>query len=109
MRKLASIVEIATCDPIPDTDRLSVATMKGKGWQVVVGRNEFKPGDLCVYFEIDSFLDPNDERYVFLRDRCLRKFVSKSGNVLREGLKIKTIKLRGVLSQGLLMPLDKFP
>lgn len=109
MRKLASIVEIATCDPIPDTDRLSVATMKGKGWQVVVGRNEFKPGDLCVYFEIDSFLDPNDERYAFLRDRCLRKFVSKSGNVLREGIKIKTIKLRGVISQGLLMPLDKFP
>ena len=33
MRKLASIVEIATCDPIPDTDRLSVATIKGKGWQ----------------------------------------------------------------------------
>ena len=109
MRKLATIVEIATCDPIPNTDRLSVATMKGKGWQVVVGRNEFKPGDICVYFEIDSFLDPNDERYAFLRDRCLRRFVSKGGNVLREGLKIKTIKLRGVISQGLLMPLAKFP
>ena len=33
MRKLASIVEIASCDPIPDTERLSVATMKGKGWR----------------------------------------------------------------------------
>ena len=108
-RKLASIVEIEKCEPIPNTDRLSVATMKGKGWQVVVGRDEFKPGSLCVYFEIDSFLNPNDERYEFLRERCLRRFVSKGGNVVREGIRIKTIKLRGVVSQGLLMPLDKFP
>ena len=109
MRKLASIVEIDTCKPIEGTDRLSVATMKGKGWQVVVGRDEFVPGDLCVYFEIDSFLDPNDARYAFLRDRCLRKITSKSGAVLREGLRIKTISLRKVVSQGLLMPLSVFP
>ena len=44
MRKLASLVEIASCDPIPDTERLSVATMKGKGWRVVTGRGEFAPG-----------------------------------------------------------------
>lgn len=108
-RKLASIVRIKSCDPIPDTERLSVATMEGKGWRVVTGRDEFKPGELAVYLEIDSFLDPTDERYAFLRDRCLRKFVSKSGAVLREGIRIKSIKLRGVVSQGLLMPLAKFP
>lgn len=108
-RKLASVVELASCDPIRDSDRLSVAKMAGKGWQVVVGRGEFRPGDLCVYFEIDSFLDPKDERYAFLRERCLRKIVSKSGAVLREGLRIKTLKLRGVVSQGLLMPLAAFP
>jgi len=108
-RKLASIVQIASCDPIPDTDRLSVATMVGKGWKVVTARDEFKAGDLACYMEIDSYLPADDERYAFLRDRCLRRFVSKSGNVLCEGLKIKTIKLRGVISQGLLMPLDKFP
>lgn len=108
-RKLASIVEIETCNPIPDTERLSVATMKGKGWKVVTARDEFKPGDLACYFEIDSFLPADDERYTFLRDRCFRKFVSKGGNVLREGIRIKTIKLRGVISQGLLMPIDKFP
>lgn len=108
-RKLASIVAIESCEPIPDTERLSVATMKGKGWKVVTGRDEFHKGDEAVYFEIDSFLDANNERYAFLNDRCLRKFVSKSGNVLREGIRIKTCKLRGVVSQGLLMPLDKFP
>ena len=109
MRKLASIVEIATCDPIPDTERLSVATMKGKGWRVVTGRDEFVSGDKAVYFEIDSYLPANDERYAFLRERCLRKFVSKGGGVLREGIRIKTAKLRGVISQGLLMPISKFP
>lgn len=107
-RKLASIVRIKSCDPIPDTERLSVATMEGKGWRVVTGRDEFKLGELAVYLEIDSFVDPTDERYAFLRDRCLRKFVSKSGAVLREGIRIKSIKLRGVVSQGLLMPLAKF-
>ena len=108
-RKLASIVEIESCEPIPDTDRLSVAMMKGKGWKVVIVRDEFKPGDLAIYCEIDAFLPADDPRYAFLRDRCLRKFVSKGGNVLREGIRIKTCKLRGVVSQGLLMPLDKFP
>ena len=107
-RKLASIVEISKVSPIEGADKLEVAEMVGKGWKVVTAKGEVNPGDLCVYFEIDSFLDPNDERYAFLKDRCLRRFVSKGGNVLREGIKIKTIKLRGQISQGLLMPLDKF-
>lgn len=108
-RKLASVVTIATCDPIPDTDRLSVATMNGKGWRVVTGRDEFKPGDRAVYFEIDSYLPADDGRYEFLKERCLRKFVSKSGQVLKEGVRIKTCKLRGVVSQGLLIPIGQFP
>lgn len=108
-RKLASVVRISKVSPIENADRLEVAEMEGKGWRVVIQKGEFTAGAVAVYFEIDSFLDPTDERYAFLRDRCLRKFVSKGGNVLREGLKIKTIKLRGVVSQGLLMPLDKFP
>lgn len=108
-RTLASIVEISELLPIEGADRLEVAMMKGKGWKVVVGKGDFSVGDLAVYMEIDSFLPADDERYAFLKDRCLRKFVSKSGNVLREGLKIKTIKLRGQVSQGLLMPLEKFP
>lgn len=108
-RKLASIVEIESVCDIEDSDRLSVARMKGKGWNVVVGRGEFKPGDICVFFEIDSALDPDDERYAFLKERCLRKFVSNGGNVLREVIRIKTVKLRGVVSQGLLMPISLFP
>ena len=108
-RKLASVVRIATCDPIPDTDKLSVATMEGKGWKVVTGRDEYKAGDLAVYFEIDSYLPVDDDRYAFLKERCLRKFMSKSGTLLKQGLKIKTIKLRGVVSQGLLIPMSAYP
>lgn len=108
-RKLASVVEIESCEPIPGTDRHSVVKMVGKGWQVVVGRDEFKKGALCVYFEIDSYLDPRDGRFAFLKDRCLRKIVSKSGTVLREGYKIETIRLDGVVSQGVVMPVDAFP
>ena len=107
-RKLASVVEIESCEPIPETDRLSVAKMVGKGWQVVVGRDEFKKGDLCVYFEIGSYLDARDRRFAFLKDQCFRKIVSKSGTVLREGHRIETISRGGVISQGLLMPVDAF-
>jgi RNA ligase (TIGR02306 family) len=109
MRKLASLVTIEKVEPIENADRLEVATIKGKTWKVVVGKNDFLPGDDAVYFEIDSYLPADDERYNFLKERCLRKFVSKSGEVLMEGIRIKTIKLRGVISQGLLMPADKFP
>ena len=107
-RKLASIVKISKVSPIENADRLEVVEMEGKGWRVVTQKGEFKVGDLGCYFEIDSFLDPNDNRYAFLKDRCLKRFVSKSGNVLREGIRIKTMKLRGVVSQGLLMPLSAF-
>ena len=108
-RKLVSIVRISKVSSIENADRLEVVEMDVKGWKVVTQKGEFKVGDLGVMFEIDSFLPSDDERYAFLRERCLRKFVSKSGNVLREGIKIKTIKLRGVISQGLLIPIDKFP
>lgn len=108
MRKLASVVTIDKLLPIEGADKIEVAMMVGKGWKVVVAKGEFQPGDMAVYYEIDSFLPQNDERYAFLKDRCLRRFVSKSGQVLREGIKIKTIKLRGQVSQGLLIPLDKF-
>lgn len=108
-RKLASIVTISELLPIENADRLEVAKMVGKEWKVVVQKGEFHIGQLAVYFEIDSALPADDSRYEFLKERCLRKFVSKSGNVLKEVIRIKTIKLRGVVSQGLLLPLNNYP
>lgn len=109
MRKLASVVRIGETYPIEDSDFLSVAIPGGTAWRVVTGRDEFKPGDLAVYFEIDSGLPVDDPRYEFLKEKALRKFADKRGNILRQIIRIKTIKLRGVISQGLLMPIDKFP
>jgi len=108
-RKLASVVKIASCEPIKDTDRLSVSMMEGMGWQVVTARDEFKAGDLAVYLEIDSYLPADDERYSFLAERCTKVIKAKDGTELDKGIKIRTIKLRGVISQGIVMPLDKFP
>ena len=80
MRKLASIAAIAATEPIPDSDRLDVVTLEGKAWRIVTGRNEFHPGDRAVYFEIDSALLADHERYAFLRERCLRTWSDKHGN-----------------------------
>lgn len=109
MRKLASIAKIDKTEPIEGADKIEIAKLEDKAWKVVVGKGEFKPGDLVVYFEIDSALPADDGRYAFLHERCLKKFVAKSGKVLKEVVRIKTIKLRGVYSQGLVIHLDKFP
>ena len=109
MRKLASIATIATAEPIPEADRLDVVTLEGKAWRIVTGRNEFKPGDRAVYFEIDSALPADDERFAFLHDRCLRTWSDKHGNALKQAVRIRTVKLKGVISQGLVMPISVFP
>ena len=94
MRKLASVVAIATAEPIPDTDGLDVVTMEGKGWRVVTSRGEFSPGDRAVYFEIDSALPADDDRYAFLHARCLKAWRDKHGKVLAQAVRIRTIRLR---------------
>lgn len=100
MRKLVTLRKVTSIQPIPNADMIELAHIDG--WQCVIKKSELKPGDWGIYFEIDSFL-PIDPKYEFLRKSCLRKMVGK------EGFRIKTIKLRGVLSQGLLMPLSSFP
>lgn len=96
MRKLATVRKITAINPIPDADAIEVATVDG--WKVVVKKGEYKPGDLAVYCEIDSFLPIKDE-YEFLRKSSYRKLVDG-----QEGFRLKTVKLRGQVSQGLLLP-----
>ncbi|HWK98806.1 MAG TPA: RNA ligase (ATP) [Parapedobacter sp.] len=94
-RKLASIVTVENLSPIPEADLIEVATVKG--WKVVVKKNEFEVGDPAVYCEIDSFL-PIREEFEFLRKTSYRKMRGV------DGFRLKTIKLRGQISQGLLLP-----
>jgi len=93
-RKLASIQTILSLSPIVGADAILLA--KVLGWELVVKKTEFQVGDRCVYFEIDSVLP------IAQWNDHLRKEPNKP-------LRIKTIRLRGQLSQGLAMPLSIIP
>jgi RNA ligase (TIGR02306 family) len=91
MRKLASIQRIRALDPIPEADAILRATVLG--WELVVKKDEFALNDLCVYAEIDSLM-PDRPEFEFLKSR---------------GMRIKTIRLRGQISQGICLPLSILP
>lgn len=97
-RKLVTIQQITAITDIPGADLIASATIQG--WQVIVKKSEFKVNDLCLFFEIDSFL-PLEPRYEFLKKTT--KFEGK------EGYRLKTMKMKGTLSQGLALPLSMFP
>ena len=52
VRELAYVVKIDNITSIDGYDRVELAHIAG--WTVVVGKGQFKPGDLAIYFEIDS-------------------------------------------------------
>jgi len=91
MRKLASIQRIKQLEPIIDADTIEKASVLG--WNLVVKKGEFQVGDLCVYCEIDSIL-PDRPEFEFLKSRNMR---------------IRTIRLRGQISQGICFPLSILP
>lgn len=91
MRKLASIKIISNIVPIKNRDRIVLATIDG--WNVIVKKDEFKVGDKCVYVEIDSVM-PEKEEFEFLR---------------KNNFRIKTMKMAGVISQGICFPLSILP
>lgn len=101
-RKLATIRKIAAVDPIKGADRIVCATVDG--WKLVTQKsNNFQVGDLVVYFEIDSFL-PIHPAFDWLYDGCY-----KNVEGLGPGYRLRTIKLRGQISQGLILPLRRYP
>ncbi|GAB1348102.1 RNA ligase (ATP) [Ignavibacteriales bacterium] len=101
MRKLATIQIISDVQPIEGADRIALASVLG--WKVVIKKGEFNPGDSAVYCEVDSFL-PVKPEFEFLRKSSYKKMSDGT-----EGFRLKTIKLRGVISQGLLLPVSSLP
>lgn len=101
-RKLVTRRVISDIYEHPNADALELA--KIDGWQVVVRKNEFVRGDVCCFFEIDSWLPADDERFAFLAKSGVKK--DPSG---RERIRLRTIKLRKQLSQGLALPWTLFP
>lgn len=92
MRKLAHIERIVDIQPIENADKIEVATVLG--WKVIVGKGEHKVGEQVVYIEIDSCVPEDNPVFEFLADRHY---------------KVKSIKLRGQISQGLVMPMSILP
>ena len=97
MRKLASIRQIIEILPIEGADL--IVRVKVDDWYCVALKTEFAVGDLCVYFEIDSFI-PLMPQVEHLRAKAFKKMGDK------EGIRIKTIRLKGQISQGLALPLS---
>jgi RNA ligase (TIGR02306 family) len=100
-RKLATIERIINIEPIPGADAIEKATVRG--WNIVIRKSEFEIGDMVVYFEIDSFLPVRPE-FEFLRKSSFRTMADGS-----EGFRIRTIRLRNQVSQGIIFPLSIFP
>lgn len=84
---LASVQRVTKLTPIEGANYIETATILG--WEVVVKKGEFIEGELCIYVQIDSIM-PDNPAFEFLRDRKFR---------------VRTIKLRNQLSQGLALPL----
>lgn len=96
-RKMATIRKIDEIRPIEGADAIEAAVVGG--WVVVIKKGEFKAGDLAVYLEIDSWVP-----------HAVAPFLSK-GQEPREfndvkGERLRTVKLRGQVSQGLLLPIE---
>ena len=85
-RELAYVVIIDGIEPIPSYDRVEHAIVGG--WRVIVQKDQFKPGDPAIYFEIDSRVPSDKECFAFLEKR---------------NYKIKTLRMCKTISQGLLM------
>ena len=101
MRKLASIQRIWKIEPIEGADRIELAQVLG--WQCVVNKGQFQPMDIAVYFEIDSFLPVRDV-FEFMRSSSYKKT-----DIMGEGFRLRTMRFRGQISQGLLLPISQFP
>ena len=97
MRKLATIRVIDELNPIEGADAIECAVVGG--WKVVVKKGEFTVGDLAVYLEIDSWV-PTELAPFLSKGKEPREFEGIKGERLR------TVKLRGQISQGLLLPLE---
>lgn len=96
-RPLATVQVIDNIEPIAGADKIEVASILG--WKIVVQKGLHKVGDKVVYCEVDSCL-PIKPEYEFLRKSSLRKHLNGT-----EIFRIKSCKLRGQISQGLIIPL----
>lgn len=97
MRQMATIRKINDIRPIENADSIEVAIVGG--WKVVIKKGDFAVGDLAVYVEIDAWV-PTELAPFLSRNKEPREYNGIKGE------RIRTVKLRGQISQGLLLPLE---
>lgn len=100
----AEVVRITRVLPHPNADRLEIARfeMKGVGetsYEVVIQKGSYSVGDLATYFSVDCLLPTKHPEFAFLTSR-----LDGAG---KEVYRLKAARLRGVFSQGLLVPAPK--
>lgn len=98
MRKLATIRRIDEINPIPNADAIEVATVGG--WNVVVKKGQFALNEFALFLEIDSWV-PQEIAPFLCKGKEPREYMGVKGE------RLKTVRLRGQLSQGLLIPLKE--
>jgi RNA ligase (TIGR02306 family) len=87
------VVKINNISPHPNADRLDIATFEGMAYQVITAKGNLKPEDLAYYFPIDSVIPDQ-----YLDEFGIRNYYSK---------KLRAAKLRGIFSEGLLIPVGE--
>lgn len=106
MRKLVTLNKIESLTPINGADRIETA--KIKGWNIIVQKGLHNVGDWVTFFEIDSFIPKGLQPFAKdLEPRGIRKSQLETGEVI-EGYKIGSLKLRGVISQGYIVPFSSY-
>ena len=101
-RKLVQIKTIDRIEPIIKADQLEVAVVGG--WKVVVRKDEFKAGDTVIYIEIDAALPVAVPEFSFLESRSKKTVISPKNEEVAVHI-LRTVKLRGQVSQGLILPI----
>ena len=97
MRKLATIQKVQALHDIKEADFIELCQING--WQCITKKGEVKVGELVIYFEIDSFL-PDNNYFSFLPKKTTYED--------KQGYRLRTIRLKKALSQGLVLPISHF-
>lgn len=101
MRKLVTVRRITDIKPIEGADKIEEVMVDG--WGVVAQKGIHSKGDLILYFEVDSFLPESDQRFESFMKFGTRTFDGITGH------RVRTVRLRGTYSQGIIMPISEFP
>lgn len=99
-RKLATVQMVEALLPIEGADKIELLKMAGLGWQCVVQKGIHAVGNLVIYCEIDSFVDVSRPYFDWLEKNA----ITWEG---KRGARIKSMRLRGQISQGIILPLHE--